>query len=65
MMKSTFVIAFLLGMVYAAMSEKAAAKVSSIKIDTILQNNIVLTNYLNCLLEKGPCKGEVERFKSK
>lgn len=63
-MKLAFVMAFLLGAVCMVMSQKQTIKTKS-TVDAILINNRVLTNYLNCLLDKGPCSREGTQLKSK
>lgn len=64
-MKLAFVMAFLLGAVCMVMSQKQTIKTkSTANVDAVLINNRVLTNYLNCLLDKGPCSREGTQLKS-
>ncbi|XP_020279508.1 ejaculatory bulb-specific protein 3-like [Pseudomyrmex gracilis] len=39
-------------------TEKYTVKYDNINVDSILQNNRVLTNYIRCMLDEGPCTSE-------
>ncbi|TGZ54810.1 ejaculatory bulb-specific protein 3-like [Temnothorax longispinosus] len=38
--------------------EKYTRKYDDVNVDKILQNNRVLTNYIRCLMDEGPCTAE-------
>lgn len=59
-MKSITMIVFSL-LVCATVAQQDYTK----NIDTILSNDRVITNYINCLLAKGPCTKEGRDLKSK
>lgn len=59
-MKSTFVIMLLLLAIANTLTE--AQKQPS--VDTILNNNIILNNYIKCILGTGKCNREGEQLKS-
>lgn len=40
-------------------------KYDNIDVDAILASNRLLKNYVNCLLDKGPCTNEGKELKSK
>ncbi|XP_031351279.1 ejaculatory bulb-specific protein 3 [Photinus pyralis] len=46
------------GVALSASPTKYTNKYDNINIDTILQNDRVLNNYLKCLMEEGPCTAE-------
>lgn len=56
------VVFFLFG---TATAQPIANKQREISIDTLLNNNIVLTKYINCLLDVGPCTNDGRELKSK
>ena len=45
-------------------SEKYTTRYDNIDIDHIVQSKRLLTSYVNCLLEKGPCTTEGKELKS-
>ncbi|EFN75779.1 ejaculatory bulb-specific protein 3 [Harpegnathos saltator] len=42
----------------AVAAEKYPEKYDNVDVDRILQNNRVLTNYIRCLMDEGPCTAE-------
>lgn len=40
-------------------------KYDNVNVDTILENDRVLNNYIKCLMEEGPCTPEGRELKSK
>lgn len=44
--------------------EKYTTKYDNINVDEILGNKRVLTNYIKCILDEGPCTSEGKEFKS-
>lgn len=55
----------LLGIVCVVLAQKAPAKIPNVNIDAVLSNDRVLTNYIKCLLDNGPCTREGRDLKSK
>ncbi|XP_029158333.1 ejaculatory bulb-specific protein 3-like [Nylanderia fulva] len=55
--------ASLITLVIAADENKYARKFDDTEVDKILQNNRVLTSYIRCLLDKGPCTAEGRELK--
>lgn len=45
--------------------EKYTTKYDNIDVDTIVSSRRLLQNYVNCLLDKGPCTPEGKELKSK
>lgn len=46
-------------------NEKYTGKYDDVNVDKILQNNRVLTNYIRCLMDEGPCTAEGRELRSK
>lgn len=63
-MNSITLIVFTL-FVCATVAQDYAKKYENVNIETILSNDRVITNYINCLLEKGACTREGRELKSK
>jgi len=57
--------AVLLGTAYAAPPSKYSSKYDHVNVDAILSNERVLTQYINCMLDKGPCTAEGREFRRK
>lgn len=49
----------------AVANEKYTGKYDDVNVDKILQNNRVLTNYIRCLMDEGPCTAEGRELRSK
>lgn len=49
----------------AVTAEKYPEKYDNVDVDRILQNNRVLTNYIRCLMDEGPCTAEGRELRSK
>lgn len=64
-MKSTVAMVLLLGIVCVVMAQKYPNKFDNVNIDSVLNNDRVLSNYIKCLLEKGACTHEGRELKSK
>ena len=63
-MKGYFLI--LISLVTSAIAnEKYTRKYDDVNVDKILQNNRVLTNYIRCLMDEGPCTAEGRELRSK
>lgn len=60
-MKVCLIFLGLIAVAFAA--EGYTTKFDDIDIDRILQNNRVLTNYIKCLLDEGPCTNEGRELK--
>lgn len=45
--------------------EKYETKYDNINVDAILGNKRVLSNYIKCILDEGPCTAEGREFRSK
>lgn len=52
------------GLVSAA-AQKYEPKYDNVSIESVLSNDRVLTNYIKCLLDKGPCTKEGRELKRK
>lgn len=52
-------------LVLAITAEKYSGKYDNMDVDRILQNNRVLTNYIRCLMDEGPCTAEGRELRSK
>lgn len=59
------VVSILFGIQETITAQQATNKQKQIGIDTLLNNNIVLTKYINCLLDQGPCTRDGRELKSK
>jgi len=51
--------------VACALAEKYTTKYDNIDLDTILESDRLLKNYVNCLLEKGSCTPDGKELKRK
>lgn len=63
-MNSITIIVFTL-FVCATVAQEYTKKYDNVNIETILSNDRVITNYINCLLGKGSCTKEGRELKSK
>lgn len=45
-------------------SQESTGKLDNVDVDAVLKNDRILTNYIKCLLEKGPCTQEGRELKS-
>lgn len=50
---------------FALGEEKYTSKYDNINFDEILHSDRLLRNYVNCLLDKGPCTPDGKELKSK
>lgn len=65
-MKTTFAMVLLLGIICTVvLAQKNPINISGDKIDNVLRNDRILTNYIKCLLDKGACTREGRELKSK
>lgn len=64
-MNSITIIVFALFVCAAIAAEDYTKKYDNVNIETVLSNDRVLTNYINCLLGKGACTREGRELKSK
>jgi len=64
-MKGYFLILLVLLIAFATAAEKYSVKYDNVNVDSILQNNRVLTNYIRCMLDEGPCTAEGRELRSK
>lgn len=48
----------------AVAAEKYPEKYDNVDVDRILLNNRVLTNYIRCLMDEGPCTAEGRELRS-
>jgi hypothetical protein len=64
-MKGYFFILLALLTVLVTAVEKYSVKYDNVDVDSILQNNRVLTNYIRCILDEGPCTAEGRELRSK
>lgn len=58
MMKGYLLILLVSLVALALANEKYTGKYDDVNVDKILQNNRVLTNYIRCLMDEGPCTAE-------
>ncbi|CAK9806583.1 Ejaculatory bulb-specific protein 3 [Anthophora quadrimaculata] len=54
---------FALVAIICVTAEKYSSKYDDVDVDRILQNNRVLTNYIKCMLDEGPCTNEGRELK--
>lgn len=53
-------------LVYCILAEeKYTSKFDNFDVDKVLNNDRILTSYINCLLDKGNCTNEGRELKSK
>lgn len=64
-MKGYFLITLALLITLATAAEKYPEKYDNVDVDTILGNNRVLTNYIRCMMDEGPCTAEGRELRSK
>ncbi|KYN32638.1 Ejaculatory bulb-specific protein 3 [Trachymyrmex septentrionalis] len=57
-MKGYFLVLLVSLVTSAIANEKYTRKYDDVNVDKILQNNRVLTNYIRCLMDEGPCTAE-------
>ncbi|CAD6998692.1 unnamed protein product [Ceratitis capitata] len=62
-MKTTFLICLITIAVQLALAQKYTNKFDNVDVDGVLSNNRILTNYIKCLMEKGPCTPEGRELK--
>ncbi|CAH1111223.1 unnamed protein product [Psylliodes chrysocephalus] len=62
-MKSVSVFLFASIFVYVCGQNKYNNKYDNVDVDRILKNDRVLTNYIKCLMEEGPCTAEGRELK--
>lgn len=48
----------------SAQQQKYTDKFDNINVDQVLSNDRILSNYLKCMLDKGPCTQEGRELKS-
>lgn len=65
MMKGYLLILLISLVTLAVADEKYTRKYDDVNVDKILQNNRVLTNYIRCLMDEGPCTAEGRELRSK
>lgn len=65
MMKGYLLILLVSLVALALANEKYTGKYDDVNVDKILQNNRVLTNYIRCLMDEGPCTAEGRELRSK
>ncbi|XP_011635423.1 ejaculatory bulb-specific protein 3 [Pogonomyrmex barbatus] len=58
MMKGYLLILLASLMTLVVANEKYTRKYDDVDVDKILQNNRVLTNYIRCLMDEGPCTAD-------
>lgn len=60
----TYLFVLLCALVTVAFAaEKYSTKYDDVDVDRILQNGRVLTNYIKCVMEEGPCTNEGRELK--
>lgn len=62
---ATLLLAYLITQNNATETSTYTTKYDGIDLDEILNNNRLLTNYVKCLLEQGPCTADGSELKSK
>ncbi|XP_076631043.1 chemosensory protein 6 [Colletes latitarsis] len=60
---TAFLLLFILVGIASVTAEKYPSKYDDVDVDRILQNGRVLTNYIKCLLDEGPCTNEGRELK--
>lgn len=65
-MKQAALIFFIVVTVQCGTAQKQYTnKFDNVDVDGVLSNNRILTNYIKCLMDKGPCTPEGRELKSK
>ncbi|XP_076302654.1 ejaculatory bulb-specific protein 3-like [Lasioglossum baleicum] len=54
---------FALFAIVCVTAENYTTKYDDVDVDRILQNNRILTNYIKCMLDEGPCTNEGRELK--
>lgn len=49
----------------ATPDRKYSSKYDNVDVDRILNNDRILSNYIRCMMEEGPCTAEGRELKSK
>nr|AJP61954.1 chemosensory protein [Phenacoccus solenopsis] len=63
-MKSfTFATLFLIAFAFTLAEDKYTSKYDNFDVDSVLNNDRILTNYIKCLLGEGPCTNEGRELK--
>lgn len=62
-MKLVLFFCFMVSFVFA--DKQYTNKYDNVDVEKILTNNRVLTNYIKCMMEEGPCTPEGRELKSK
>jgi len=65
MMKEYFLITLALLITLVTAAEKYPEKYDNVDVDMILGNNRVLSNYIRCMMDEGPCTAEGRELRSK
>lgn len=60
-----YLLLFVLVTITCVIAEDYTTKYDDMDIDRILQNGRILTNYIKCMLDEGPCTNEGRELKSK
>ena len=60
-----YLLLFTLVAVVCVTAEDYTTKYDNVDVDRILQNGRILTNYIKCMLDEGPCTNEGRELKSK
>lgn len=59
-----YLLLFVLVIITCVIAEDYTTKYDDMDIDRILQNGRILTNYIKCMLDEGPCTNEGRELKS-
>lgn len=64
-MKAALIFFIIVAVQYGSAQKQYTNKFDNVDVDGVLSNNRILTNYIKCLMDKGPCTQEGRELKSK
>nr|QKN21119.1 chemosensory protein [Bactrocera correcta] len=62
-MKAAIIVLIVVAVQYGAAQKQYTNKFDNVDVDGVLSNNRILTNYIKCLMDKGPCTPEGRELK--
>ncbi|XP_017472213.1 PREDICTED: ejaculatory bulb-specific protein 3 [Rhagoletis zephyria] len=62
-MKAILMLLVIIAVQHASCQKQYTNKFDNVDVDGVLSNNRILTNYIKCLMEKGPCTPEGRELK--
>nr|XP_014097578.1 ejaculatory bulb-specific protein 3 isoform X2 [Bactrocera oleae]XP_014097579.1 ejaculatory bulb-specific protein 3 isoform X2 [Bactrocera oleae]XP_036222533.1 ejaculatory bulb-specific protein 3 isoform X2 [Bactrocera oleae] len=62
-MKAALIFFIIVAVQYGSAQKQYTNKFDNVDVDGVLSNNRILTNYIKCLMDKGPCTQEGRELK--